>query len=88
MLELAGTTTATLSGLGTAFAGFSTLVEASGAHWTLAGPSSFAGAIAVAGTLTETGSLALGGMVSGAGKITVGAKGTISEDAPGRSPWC
>jgi hypothetical protein len=57
-LVLAGTSTATLTGLGTTVTGFTTIVEDGGAHWTLDGSLSGPGGLHIGGTgatLTLTG---------------------------------
>jgi hypothetical protein len=78
VLELSGTTAATLSGLGTQFSGFSSLLETTGAQWTLSGQNSFAGALTIDGALTDAGTLAISGVVSGPGTLVVAAGGTVS----------
>lgn len=78
VLALGGTRSATLSGLGTAFTGFTSLLEETGAIWTLAGSSSFNGAVSIGGTLTDAGTLALTGTVSGTGTLAVAASATLS----------
>lgn len=57
VLELSGTSSGTLSGLGHYFRGFATLVEDAGASWTLAGTDTFAGAATINGLLDVTGTL-------------------------------
>lgn len=70
-LRLSGTG-GTLSGLGTAFTGFSAISAAAGASWTLAGTQTFAG------TLSGPGALKLTGTLTGSGAITLAAGTRLS----------
>ena len=85
-LELAkGKTAGALSGLGSQFLGFGTIVEDSGANWTLSG----ANTLIAAGTFTDSGTLTNTGTVTGAitlaagGELTNASSGVISTAALG-----
>ena len=76
-LVLAGSTAATLSGLGTAFTGFSSLVVNAGAQWRLAGPATLNGSLTVNGALTLHSGLQATGVLVNAGGVFSGF-GTVS----------
>jgi hypothetical protein len=79
VLELGGTASGTLSGLGTQFTGFSSIAVDAGAGWTLSGANTLTavtalvdkGALTVTGTLNDAGSLSVvaGAMLSSTGSL-------------------
>lgn len=95
-----GAATGSISGLGTAFTGFGTLTENSGAKWSVAGNNSLGasagvlvqGSLTVAGTLTSAGAAKITGSVAvNAGEslqlgpsVTIATGSTLSANATGR----
>ena len=74
VLELSGTTAATLS---TEFSGFSSFTEDAGADWTLTGENSFDGEVAIGGVLQEADALVSTLRMSGPGAY-LSNQGTIT----------
>jgi hypothetical protein len=79
ILQLAGTTPGTFSGLGTQFTGFTDVKEHAGADWTLTGTNSLSAATQLtdAGALTVTGTLQAAGLTLAGGTLTDAAGATI-----------
>jgi hypothetical protein len=73
VLELAGTSAGTLAGLGSTFTNFSSVVETSGANWTLARLN----VLAAGSTLQDAGRLSVTGTLSDAGAVTISGNGDI-----------
>jgi hypothetical protein len=75
LLELGGTATGTLSGLGTQFTGFTTIAEDAGANWMLSG----ANTVSAATTLSDAGNLTVTGTLTDIGAVTVAAGGVLQD---------
>ncbi len=86
-LELSGTSSAALTGIGTQFTGFKKIDFASGAHWTIAGDTAgLASGQSIAGfgpadaiTLTDAGASHGSVTVASAGVVTIDAGGVLSK---------
>ena len=89
VLELAGTKTGTLTGLGTSFTNFATVVVDASAKWSLAGSNSLASGASVslgsAAFLTVRGALLAGPVLTlaGSGTLTPGKGGVIEVGTAG-----
>ncbi len=82
VLELGGTTAATLTGLGTNFVGFYNVVVAAKAYWTLGGTSSVYSAFTVDGTLVVNDTI-LENLTVASGGTLINQAGTIASSVYG-----
>jgi hypothetical protein len=76
VLQLAGNTAGTLSGLGSNFTNFNTIDVNAGAKWTLSGANSLAGPSTV--TIGNGGHLAIGGSLDVSGTVEVSGTGSLT----------
>ncbi len=82
-LELgSGAATGTISGLGTQFIGFETLLVDNGAAWQVAGANTLTTAASIG--LTGNGSLGVAGTLNAPGNLTVSGTGTLAASGGGR----
>ena len=82
VLDLSGKAAGSLTGLGSQFTGFTSMVVAEGANWTLAGVAETApAALKDNGTLAVSGTLTLGEIAAGAGTLGIEASSVVI--APG-----